>query len=199
MNKQELLQLVGEIEDDGSVDEVLSQTELAKTLLSNGTTLDAFKEKITNDADFKAFMDSEKDKHANKSLDSWKANNLQKLVDAEILKRNPSKSPQELEIENLKKQFEEEKQLRELSEQKSKLKDELKDKNVDPRIIDLLINKDADVTRANVALYLDANKNYVQKEVEKRIKEGQYTPPNSDAEKDKKSKLEKDMRKAFGY
>jgi hypothetical protein len=196
MNKQELLQLVGEIEDDGSVDEVLSQTELAKTLLSNGTTLDAFKEKITNDADFKAFMDSEKDKHANKSLDSWKANNLQKLVDAEILKRNPSKSPQELEIENLKKQFEEEKQLRELSEQKSRLKDELKDKNVDPRIVDLLINKDEDITRANITLYLEANKGFVQKEVENRIKAGQYTPP--DTQKQQADDLQKKVNKAFG-
>jgi hypothetical protein len=197
MKKTDIMEFLKDLEDDADVDEVVKGNEGLAKLFEKGLTIDDVKNFLDSDETGKQYLQSYADSKVTKGIQSWKDNNISKIVDAEILKRNPSKSPQELEIENLKRQFEEEKQLRELSEQKSKLKDELKDKNVDPRIIELLINKDADVTRANVALYLDANKNYVQKEVEKRIKEGQYTPPDSD-EKDQKSKLTKDINKAFG-
>lgn len=195
MNKTELLQLVNDIEDNASVDEVLSQSDFAKSLKNSGLTLDAFKGKV-NDPDFKSYLDSLKDTHFNTALETWKNNNLQKIVDAELIKRDPQKTPEQLKIEELTRQFEEEKNQRQLSEQKSKLKDELREQNVDPRIIDLLINKDETVTKANIQLYLDANKNYIQKEVENRLKDGQYTPPGSEA--DKAKQLEAEVMKSFG-
>ena len=76
------------------------------------------------------------------------------------------------------------------------MKDEYREQNIDPRIIDLLISKDEDVTRANLKLYMDANKNYIQKEVENRLKDGQYTPPGSEADKAKQAEAE--VMKAFG-
>ena len=195
MNKTEVLKLIENIDDEGSVDEVLSQSDFAKSLKSGSLTLDAFKGKIT-EPEFKSFIDSLKDTHFNTAMETWKTNNLQKLIDAELIKKNPSLTPEQLQIQELTKQFETEKSQRQLSEQKSKLKDELRDQNIDPRIVDLLINSDETVTKANIQLYLDANKNYVQKEVENRLKAGQYTPPGSDAEK--ASQLEKQINGAFG-
>jgi hypothetical protein len=195
MLKKELLALLESIEDDAAVDEILTESDFAKSLRNGDLTLDAFKEKLAN-PDFKSFLDSVKDTHFNTALETWKSNNLEKIVQAEMLKRNPSKTPEQLQIEELTKKFEEEKEQRRLSEQKSKLKDELREQNVDPRIIDLLINKDETVTKANIQLYMDANKNYIQKEVENRLKAGQYTPPGSEA--DKAKQLEKDVLKAFG-
>lgn len=195
MNKTELLKIIENIEDEGSIDEVLSESDFAKSLQSGSLTLDAFKGKLT-EPDFKSFLDSTKDTHFQKALETWKQNNLQKLIDAEMLKKNPSLTPEQLKIEELTKEFEKERSQRQLSEQKSKLKDELRDKNVDPRIVDLLIDSDETVTKANIQLYLDANKNYVQKEVENRLKEGQYTPPGSDADKAKQK--ENEIMKAFG-
>lgn len=195
MNKKELLELIKDIGDEGSVDEVLSQSDFAKSLLECGLTLDAFKGKLNNN-DFRSFMDSVKDTHAAKALETWKTNNLNKLVEAELLKRNPEKTPEQLQIEELTKKFELEQKQRKLSEQKSRLKDELREQNVDPRIVDLLINDDEDVTRANVKLYVEANKNYIQKEVENRLKAGEYTPPGGEA--DKAKLLEAEIMKGFG-
>ncbi|MEG1256617.1 DUF4355 domain-containing protein [Clostridium sp.] len=195
MLKKDLLKLIESIEDEGSIDEVLSQSDFAKSLVTSGLTLDAFKGKLT-EPEFKSFVDSVKDTHFNTALDTWKTNNLQKLIDAELIKKNPSLTPEQLKIEELTKQFEEEKIQRQLSEQKSRLKDEMREQNVDPRIIDLLINKDADVTKANLQLYVEANKNYIQKEVENRLKDGQYTPPGSEADKAKQAEV--DVMKAFG-
>ena len=47
MKKSELLKLLGQLDDNASVDEVLSQTDFAKSVLKGGLTLDAFKEKLT--------------------------------------------------------------------------------------------------------------------------------------------------------
>jgi len=199
MNKTELLKLIENIGDEDSVDEVLSESDFVKALKNSGLTLEAFKGKLT-DPDFKSFLDSAKDTHFNSALDTWKSNNLDKIVQAEMLKKNPNKTPEQLQIEDLTRKFEEEQQQRKISEQKSKLKDELRDQEVDPRIIDLLISNDETVTKANIDLYLDANtktvNKKVQKEVEDRLKAGQYTPPGSDAEK--ASQLEKQINGAFG-
>ena len=46
MKKSELLKLLEGIDDEGSVDEVLSKSDFAKSLIDGGLTLDAFKEKI---------------------------------------------------------------------------------------------------------------------------------------------------------
>jgi hypothetical protein len=84
MKKSELIELLKNNKDDEDIDEVLKNAEPVKALVNSGLTLDAFKTKLESDADFKSFMDSEKDKHSAKFLETWKTNNLQKEIDAEI-------------------------------------------------------------------------------------------------------------------
>lgn len=195
MNKTELLELTENIEDEGSVDEVLSQSDFAKSLLTSGLTLDAFKGK-ENEPDFKSYLDSIKDTHFTKALDTWKMNNLNKLVEAELIKRNPQKTPEQAQIEELSNKFNESEKQRKLSDQKSRIKGDEVYKGIDSRIIDLLVNEDEEITKANLALYVDGNKPFIQAEIEKRLKDNQYTPPNDDVDKTKQ--LEQDVYKAFG-
>lgn len=195
MNKTELLKFIENIEDEGSVDEVLSQSDFAKSLLTSGLTLDAFKGK-ENEPDFKSYLDSIKDTHFTKALDTWKMNNLNKLVEAELIKRNPQKTPEQLQIEELSNKFSESEKQRKLSDQKSMIKGDEVYKGIDSRIIDLLVNEDEEITKTNLAIYLDGNKPFIQAEIEKRLKDNQYTPPNDDVDKTKQ--LEQDVYKAFG-
>ncbi|NFI06003.1 DUF4355 domain-containing protein [Clostridium botulinum] len=195
MFKKDLLKLIENIEDEGSVDEVLSQSDFAKSLLSSGLTLDAFKEK-ENDTEFKSYLDSIKDTHFTKALETWKANNLNKMVEAELLKRNPSKTPEQLKLEEMEQRLNESEKQRKLSDQKSRIKSDEIYKGIDPTIVDLLINEDEEITKANLALYIEKNKPFVQSEIEKRLKDNQYTPPSNEA--DKAKQLEQDVYKAFG-
>ena len=73
MKKKDLLELLVDIEEDGIVDEILQGTDLYKSRLS----LDSFKDLVATDKEFKSFLDSEKDKHADKVLKTFKANNLE--------------------------------------------------------------------------------------------------------------------------
>lgn len=61
-------------------------------------TLEAYKGLTTTNADYKSFMDSEKDKHSAKGLETWKTNNLSKAVDDEVNKRFPKADPKDVEF-----------------------------------------------------------------------------------------------------
>lgn len=106
MLKKELTELLKSAKDDDNIDEVVSKSDLGKALVTGGLTLDAFKTKVSSDPNFKSFIDSEKDKHLQKGIETFKTNNLQKLVDEEYKKQHPDADPKDTEISNLKKQFE---------------------------------------------------------------------------------------------
>lgn len=102
MLKADLLKLIEGVEDGAEIDSLIKETDLYKSSLS----LDNFKNLISTDNNFKSFMDSEKDKHYSKALETWKTNNLQKIIDDEVRKRNPQKSETELQMEKLQKEIE---------------------------------------------------------------------------------------------
>lgn len=116
MKKSELTKLIEALKDDDDIDETISKSDLGKALASSGLTLDAFKSKLESDPNFKSFMDSEKDKHLQKGIDTFKTNNLQKLVDEEYYKKHPDDKPKDplvvQALEEAKKAKEEAAQLR---------------------------------------------------------------------------------------
>ncbi len=176
MKKSELLDLLKDIDDDADIDEVISESYL---------NLDNFKNKIENDKEFKSFMDSEKDKHTTKAiataLDNFKKKDMQKLIDAEILKRTgENETPEQKEIRELKEQFANLQKEKELTEMKNKYKDVLTEKHIPTNLIDFLLGDDDDLTSANIEIFENAMKEYIDTKVEDRIKDSSYTPPKND-------------------
>ena len=84
MLKKELLKLIENAGDDENIDSLLANSDLAKSLQASGLTLEAFKEKMKNDKEFKAFFDSENDKYHTKALKTRKENNLEKELEPYI-------------------------------------------------------------------------------------------------------------------
>lgn len=152
MLKKELLKLIETLKDEDNVDETISKSELGKALLSSGLTLDAFKAKL-NEPDFKAYMDSEKDTHFNKALETWKKNNLQKLVDDEYYKKHPGekKDPVAIELAELKKKYEESERARKLETSKAAITKQLTDKKLPTELADFIVNEDETVTNTNLS------------------------------------------------
>ena len=112
MIKKDLIEKIQELKDEDDINELLKGTDVEETFKVQ-PTLDTFKAKLT-EPEFKSFVDSLKDTHFNTALDTWKSNNLEKLIQAEMLKRNPDKTPEQLQIEELTKKFEEEQSKRSL-------------------------------------------------------------------------------------
>lgn len=194
MFKKDLLEKIKDLKDEDDINELLKGTDIESTFKVE-PTLDVFKGK-ENEPDFKSYLDSIKDTHFTKALDTWKSNNLNKLVEAELLKRNPQRTPEQSKLEEMEQRLNESEKQRKLSDQKSRIKGDEVYKGIDSRIIDLLVNEDEEITKANLALYIDGNKPFIQAEIEKRLKDNQYTPPNDEV--DKAKQLEQDVYKAFG-
>jgi len=134
---------------------------------------------FTQNEDGKKWLESEKDKHLNKGLDTWKANNLQKEIDKKILELYPEET-------------EEKKQLRELNAkivnmENEKQREVLKNKALTfaadkklpiNKIVDLFISDNEESTIANIGRFEEIFGTSVQSAVEERLKSNGYTPPN---------------------
>ena len=180
MKKKDLLELLVDIEEDGIVDEILQGTDLYKSRLS----LDSFKDLVATDREFKSFLDSEKDKHADKVLKTFKANNLEKLIEAEVLKRTgKTETPEQKAIRELQEQLANMGKEKEKAERIAKYKDVLVKKKIPSQLSDFILGEDDDVTDANINIFEDAMKTYVESKVKERLKDSKYTPPKSGEKK----------------
>ncbi|GAA0715568.1 hypothetical protein GCM10008904_32590 [Paraclostridium ghonii] len=158
MKKSELLKLIENIEEDVDLVEI---------------------------KEVKSWLDSEKDKHSQKSiktaLDNFKKNDMQKLIDAELLKRNPAKTPEQLKIEELEAKFATIEKEKNRAEMTAKFKDTLIEKNIPSKMIDFLLADDDEVTNANISLFEESMKSYIDKNVEDRVSNTSYTPPSGNS------------------
>ncbi|MGG0619730.1 DUF4355 domain-containing protein [Bacillus altitudinis] len=111
------------------------------------------------------------DQHFTKSLDTWKENNLEKIVEDEVSKRNPSKTPEQLEIEKLRKDMESERNAR----NREKLVNtalKVADKKTLPKdVIDFFIGENEESTIENLGKLEESFNAAVQAAVDAKFKE----------------------------
>lgn len=172
MLKSELLEMLKDIDDSADIDEVVS---------GNYLSLDNFKAKL-NEPDFKSFIDSEKDKHSSKAiataLENFKTKDMKKLIDAEVLKRTgDNETPEQKRIRELEQQFETLQKEKKHAEMVSKYKDVLNEKKIPSQLVDFLLSDDDQVTNANIDLFENSMKVFIDAKVEERMKDTSYTPP----------------------
>lgn len=178
MNKKELLKIIENIEDEGSVDEVLSQSDFAKSLLQSGLTLNAFKEKMKNDKDFKAFIDSENDKYHSKALKTWKENNLEKELEPFIKDKYPDiiSDPTQKELLELKKELEKERQA---NAKKDLLTQAIKyaaDKKLPASVVEKCLGEDFDTTKEVIDSISDDWSKGLEAIATEKMKQSSYIP-----------------------
>lgn len=154
MLKKELTELLKTLGDEDNIDETLKKAEPVMALVNSGLSLEAFKKKA-NDADFKAYLDSEKDKHATKYLDTWKTNNLAKLVDDEYYKKHPEdkKDPVAQELAELKKKYEDSENARKLEAAKTALTKQLTEKKLPIELAEKIADLDETKSNENLTFF----------------------------------------------
>ncbi|MBN3409949.1 hypothetical protein CJF15_12630 [Clostridium botulinum] len=177
MLKSELLELIKDIEDDKDVDEILSTSELATKFGG----LDTFKQKIDTDKDFKSYIDSLKDTHLSKGLETWKTNNLQSLIDEKIKELYPEDDPKDLELKKLQQEMENMKKetlKKELTNKALKIATE---KGLPTDLVDYFIGQDEEATNKNLETLEKVFTDKLETTVKERLKDNSYTPPSGSA------------------
>lgn len=178
MNKKELLKLVESIDDEGSVDEVLSGSDFAKSFLQSGLTLNAFKAKIKSDKDFKAFMDSENDKYHAKALKTWQDNNLEKALEPFIKEKYPEliTDPTQKELMELKKQLADERAANARKDLLNQVMKHYKDTNLPASIIEKCLDEDFDKTKEIIDSIADDWSKGLETIATEKMKSNSYVP-----------------------
>lgn len=161
------------------IDENKTSDEV-KAYLQGLVSVEGVQKFLNENEDGKRWLDSERDKHLSKGLDTWKSNNLQKEINKRIKELYPDET-------------EEKKQLRELNDKIQKMEQEkqrevLKNKALTiatekklpiNKIIDLVIANDEETTLSNIGRFEEIFGASVQTAVEERLKGNGYTPPNN--------------------
>ncbi len=127
-------------------------TEEVKAFIQglNPITLERLQTYVRTDKNAMGWFDSEKDKHMNKSLETWKTNNLQGLVDQKVKELYPEDDPKDLELKKMQAQIEkiqQESKRKELTNHALLLADEMK---LPKDIITNFLGDDEESTKANL-------------------------------------------------
>lgn len=182
MLKKEVLELLKETEDDAEIDSLLQSTDLFKSASDKKLTIEEFRELINNDANFKAIIDNEKNKYHSEALENFKKKDMQTLISAEVLKRTGANETEEQKaIRELRESLDKLKKEKQYAEKVSKYKDILVEKKIPTNLIEYLLSDDDDKTNANIEIFENSMKQYVQSKVDERIKDGSYVPPGKDS------------------
>ena len=126
-------------------------------------------------------MDSEKDKHYQKALETWKANNLQPIIDDAVLKATgKKKTPLELKVEELeRKNAEAEARANELARQ-GKINALLSEKGLNQELTKYLkFEGDDEAIATSMDNFKAFLEDMVNEGVKSEIDKGVYVPPGS--------------------
>lgn len=150
MLKKELTELLKSAKDDDNIDEILGKAEPVKALVNSGLTLDAFKSKLESDPNFKSFADSEKDKHLQKGLETFKKNNLQKLIDEEYKKQHPDADPKDTKLAEMEKKLEQMQKETAKKDLTNKALQAMTEKKLPTDLVNFIVGEDEKTTKANL-------------------------------------------------
>lgn len=125
----------------------------------------------------KKFIQPTLDKYHSKGLESWKTNNLSKLLDEEIKKKFPDEDPNSLELKKLQADLEAMKQetvRKDLTNKALKLATE---KGLPIEMIDYLVGTDEDTTINNLSTFEKVFNEKLSAGIEAKLKANTHIPP----------------------
>lgn len=178
MLKKELLKLIEKAGDDENIDSLLENSDLAKSLQASGLTLEAFKEKMKTDKDFKAFIDSENNKYHGKALKTWKENNLEKELEPFIKEKYPDliTDPTQKKLLELEKQLADEKAANARKDLLAQAMKYAADKKLPASVIEKCLGEDFDKTKEVIDSLADDWSKGLEAIATEKMKSNSYVP-----------------------
>ncbi|MDU1076764.1 MAG: DUF4355 domain-containing protein [Clostridium sp.] len=180
MKKNKLLGLIKNAKDDEDINSLLLGSDIEEEIVSSGLTLEAFKEKIKNDKDFKAYMESENDKYHNKALKTWKENNLEKELEPFIKEKYPDlvTDPMAKKLADLEKQLADEKAANARKDLLAEVMKYAKDKKLPASVVEKCLGEDFDKTKEVIDSIAEDWSKGLEAIVTEKMKQSSYVPGN---------------------
>ena len=170
MKKNELLALLNEIEDDAEIDEIILGNGFAKPI----TDVDGLNSLLSGNKELQGLFD----KKVTAGIETFKKGGMQKLIEAEVLKRTgKNETPEQKEIRELKERLDKADQERAKAEMVAKYKDVFNEKKIPSTMLDFLLGQDEETTGANIELFENSMKQYIEAGIKAKLGASEYTPP----------------------
>lgn len=182
MKKTDLIELLKDIADDGDINDTILKTDEFKGLKDlSKLSADNISE-IFNSEVGKAYMTSHDDSVRSKAVETFKNGKMQEEIKKAVeAATNIKKTPEQLEIEKLKKQFED--SQAELTKERNitKYSKVLKDKGLPTELVDFVYGDGTDeMVNKNISTLETILNNAVNDGVKAKLGEGSYTPPTGE-------------------
>ena len=153
-------------------------SEDVKSFMQGLYSVDGVTNFLTNNPEGKSWLDSTKDKHFAKALETWKQNNLQGIIDDKIAELNPNETPEKKQLRELQAKIESMERDKNRETLKNKALTYATDKKLPiSDIIDMFVGSDENSTIKNIDKVSEIFSTGVQSAVEERLKTNSYIPP----------------------
>lgn len=170
MLKSELLVLINEADDNADIDEIILSNGFAKPI----TDVEGLNKLLESDKSLQGLFD----KKVTTGIENFKKNGMQKIIEAEVLKRTgKNETPEQKEIRELKERLDKADKEKAKAEMISKYKDVLTEKKIPSNMIDFLLAQDDETTGANIELFENSMKQYIETGIKAKLGDSEYTPP----------------------
>ena len=170
MLKSELLALINEADDNADIDEIILSNGFAKPI----TDVEGLNKLLESDKSLQGLFD----KKVTTGIENFKKNGMQKIIEAEVLKRTgKNETPEQKEIRELKERLDKADKEKAKAEMVSKYKDVLTEKKIPSNMIDFLLAEDDETTGANIELFETSMKQYIETGIKAKLGDSEYTPP----------------------
>ena len=184
MKKIDLLKLIEGLEDETDVLDTLKEQEEIKGLIKpfdvNEITLEDFKKVITDNKEVKGYYTSEKDRAVSKGIETFKSNNLQKLIDEELKKKsNEGLSETEIQLKEVQAKVEALEKEKTISELKGKYTKSLVEKGLNAELIDFVFNEDEEIFNSNEDKINSIIENSINAKTNEILNNNEYIPPSN--------------------
>lgn len=184
MKKIDLLKLIESLEDEADVLETLKDQEEIKGLIKpfdvNEITLEDFKKAIADNKEIRGYYTSEKDRAVTKGIETFKSNNLQKLIDEELKKKsNEGLSEEAIQLKELQAKFEALEKEKTRSELKGKYTKSLSEKGLSTELVDFVFNEDEEIFNSNVDKINSIIENSINAKTNEILNNNEYIPPSN--------------------
>ena len=128
----------------------------------------------------KKLMQPKYDSYFSKGLETWKTNNLDKLVNEKVKELYPEADPKDTELAAVKAELEKMKSESLRKDLTNKALKIANDKGLPADLVDFFIGADEKATNANIAKFEKAFNDSVGSAVQKKLKDSSYVPPEGD-------------------
>lgn len=138
-----------------------------------------FIDQLAKDEVFQKWLQSEKDRHFSKSLETWKENNLSTIVEEEIKKRYPEETEEQRQLRELKTQLEQLQRERQREAIRNQAYKQASEKGLPLELLDFFVADDEEKTIANLEVFEKVWNAAVQAQVNQTFKANGREPHRS--------------------